>query len=222
MLTLKHLKHPATIVSAVALFVAFGGGAAAYASGLIPGSQIKNHSIPAKKLTASAIKSLHGARGPAGPSHSYQNLLPGNLNIGVDNTHPVTLTSLTLPGSASYLVSATGSFFPSSGTASDDCDGSVQLDLDSFPGAYNGLSYNEVGASMDASGNYLNGMYSVTQLVTLPSGSHTLMLDAFMFDGKTVCTAYGNALTATLVDTAPPQSALSLNAKASAEVGPPR
>jgi hypothetical protein len=64
----KHLRHPATIIAAVALFVAFGGGAAAYASGLISGSQIKNHSIPAKKLTASAIKALHGARGPAGPA----------------------------------------------------------------------------------------------------------------------------------------------------------
>lgn len=74
---MKHLKHPATIIAAVALFVAFGGGAAAYASGLINGSQIKNHSIAAKKLTKSAIKSLHGQRGargatgatgPAGPT----------------------------------------------------------------------------------------------------------------------------------------------------------
>jgi hypothetical protein len=62
----KNLKHPATIVAAIALFVALGGGAA-WASGLISGSQIKNHSIPAKKLTASAIKSLRGKRGPAGP-----------------------------------------------------------------------------------------------------------------------------------------------------------
>lgn len=68
---MKHLTHPATIISALALFVAFAGGAAAYASGLISGSQIKNHSIPANKLTASAIASLHGqrgARGPAGPA----------------------------------------------------------------------------------------------------------------------------------------------------------
>lgn len=65
---MKHLKHPATIIAAVALFIAFGGGAAAYASGLINGSQIKNHSIAAKKLTKSAIKSLHGQRGPAGPA----------------------------------------------------------------------------------------------------------------------------------------------------------
>ena len=64
---MKFLKHPATIIATVALFVAFGGGAAAYASGLINGSQIKNHSIAAKKLTKSAIKSLHGQRGPTGP-----------------------------------------------------------------------------------------------------------------------------------------------------------
>jgi hypothetical protein len=62
----KQLRHPATVIAAAALFFAFGGGALAYASGLIPGSRIKNHSIPAKKLTRSAIKSLHGLRGPAG------------------------------------------------------------------------------------------------------------------------------------------------------------
>jgi hypothetical protein len=61
----KLLKHPATIIAAVALFVALGGGAA-YASGLINGSQIKNHSIAAKKLTKSAVKSLHGLKGAAG------------------------------------------------------------------------------------------------------------------------------------------------------------
>jgi hypothetical protein len=53
------------MVSLVALVVALGG--TAYASGLISGSQIKNHSIPAKKLTQSAITSLHGQRGPRGP-----------------------------------------------------------------------------------------------------------------------------------------------------------
>lgn len=65
---MKGLRHPGTIIAVLALFVALGGGAAAYASGLISGSQIKNHSIPAKKLTKSAIKSLRGQRGPAGPT----------------------------------------------------------------------------------------------------------------------------------------------------------
>jgi hypothetical protein len=56
---------PALVISLIALFVALGG--TAYASGLIPGSQIKNHSIPVKKLTGSAIKSLRGRVGPTGP-----------------------------------------------------------------------------------------------------------------------------------------------------------
>ena len=62
---MKRLAHPATIIAALALFVAFGGGAAAYASGLISGSQIKNHSISEKKLTKKAIKAL-GAQGSNG------------------------------------------------------------------------------------------------------------------------------------------------------------
>jgi hypothetical protein len=67
---MKHLKHPATVIAALALFVALGGGAA-WASGLISGSHIKNHSIAAKKLTKQAVKSLRGhrgARGPVGPT----------------------------------------------------------------------------------------------------------------------------------------------------------
>jgi hypothetical protein len=57
---------PALVISLIALFVALGGAAAA-ASGLISGNQIVNHSIAAKKLTAAAVKTLHGHRGPAGP-----------------------------------------------------------------------------------------------------------------------------------------------------------
>jgi hypothetical protein len=64
----KHLKHPATIIAALALFVALGGGAVAYAAGVINGSQIKNHSIATKKLTKKAIAQLHGARGARGPA----------------------------------------------------------------------------------------------------------------------------------------------------------
>jgi len=62
----KSLKHPATVIAALALFVALGGGAA-WASGLISGSQIKNHSIAKIKLTKKAISQLHGARGARGP-----------------------------------------------------------------------------------------------------------------------------------------------------------
>ncbi len=62
---MKRLTHPATIIAAVALFVALGGGA--WASSLISGSSIKNHSISEKKLTSKAIKALHGQKGARGP-----------------------------------------------------------------------------------------------------------------------------------------------------------
>lgn len=61
------LKHPATIIALLALFVALGSGAAV-ASGLVSGQEIVNHSIPERKLTYGAIRHLRvGARGPAGP-----------------------------------------------------------------------------------------------------------------------------------------------------------
>jgi hypothetical protein len=56
----------ALAVAVVALFVGAGGGAA-WASGLISGKQIVDHSIPERKLTAGAVKALRGQRGPAGP-----------------------------------------------------------------------------------------------------------------------------------------------------------
>lgn len=62
---MKRLTHPATVIAAFALFVALGG-TAAWASGLISGSQIKKHSIAEDKLSKKAIKALHGQRGPRG------------------------------------------------------------------------------------------------------------------------------------------------------------
>jgi hypothetical protein len=59
------MKHPATVIALLALFVALGGSALA-ASALIDGHSIKNRSIPAKKLTRSAVVTLHGLRGPRG------------------------------------------------------------------------------------------------------------------------------------------------------------
>jgi hypothetical protein len=54
---MKALKHPATIIALLALFVALGGGAA-LANRLISGEDIKNHTIAEKKLTKKAIKAL--------------------------------------------------------------------------------------------------------------------------------------------------------------------
>lgn len=51
------LKHPATLLAALALFVALGSGAAT-AGGLISGRQLANHSVPESKLTYRAIGAL--------------------------------------------------------------------------------------------------------------------------------------------------------------------
>jgi len=86
----RRLRHPATIVAAIALFLSLGGGAAAYATGLISGSQIKNHSIPTQKLTRSAIASLRGRRGLPGPAG------PGGKIVTYDATAKTSPTTTTL------------------------------------------------------------------------------------------------------------------------------
>jgi len=86
----SRLRHPATIIAAVAMLVSLGGGAAAYASGLISGSQIENHSIAARKLTRSAIASLRGRRGPRGPAG------PGGKIVTYDATAKASPTTTTL------------------------------------------------------------------------------------------------------------------------------
>ncbi len=64
---MKSLKHPATIMALLALFVALGSGTAV-AGSLISGRNIKNHSVPEGKLTRQAIAKLRGRKGPAGPA----------------------------------------------------------------------------------------------------------------------------------------------------------
>jgi hypothetical protein len=124
-----YLRHPATIIAAVALFVAVGGGTVAYASGLISGAQIKNHSIATKKLTKSAINSLHGTRGPAGPpgpqgvqgpagpSSATSTFTSGSVNIGGGDT---TVASLAL-AKGSYVVMATTSIYNNAANENSDC-----------------------------------------------------------------------------------------------------
>src|SRR3954471_13632296 len=127
---MKALRHPATAIALLALFVGLGGGAA-LAGGLISGTQIENHSIPAKKLTKSALKALHGQRGskglagalgpqgpqgpqgpkgatgdtgqtgPVGPSEAYS-AYGSTVALGTAFT---TIVSLTL-GAGSYVVTA--------------------------------------------------------------------------------------------------------------------
>ena len=61
-----HMKKltPSMVVALLALFVALSG--TAVASGLMSGSQIKDHTIAASKLTPNAVKFLHGQQGLQG------------------------------------------------------------------------------------------------------------------------------------------------------------
>jgi hypothetical protein len=109
----RRLTHPATLIAAAALFLALGGGAAAYASGLISGSQIKNYSIPAKKLTKSAIKTLRGKRGPAGATGPQG---PGGQIVTYDAKASATPTQTTLGTFLGDTISASCSI-PAAGQA---------------------------------------------------------------------------------------------------------
>jgi hypothetical protein len=60
------LFTPSNVIATLALFVSLGSGA--YAATQLDGHTIKNHSIPAVKLTRSAVVALHGQRGPRGYS----------------------------------------------------------------------------------------------------------------------------------------------------------
>jgi hypothetical protein len=104
---MKSLWHPATAISLVALFLGGTGGALAAREGLIPGSQIKPHSIPLSALMPAAVASLRGRVGPHGPA-------------GIDGTNG---TNGTLdPSKVTRLVGDPVSVAPNSvGTASVQC-----------------------------------------------------------------------------------------------------
>ena len=61
---MKRYITPATVIATVALFVALGGSSFA-AANYINGASIKPNSIPANRLTQSAIATLGGSRSPA-------------------------------------------------------------------------------------------------------------------------------------------------------------
>lgn len=150
---------PALVVSLIALFVALGG--TAYASGLISGSQIRNHSIPAKKLTRSAIETLRGHRGPAGPKGA---------------------TGATGAKGATGAVGATGSVGPAGPTSG----GAVTGTGGNLVGCKDNIEASTSVAITTPSRLFVAGSGSYDYL-TPTSGSGTLQLDVEVFDsGNTI------------------------------------
>lgn len=69
---------PSLVISLLALFFSIAGTSVAGVV-LISGSQIRNHSIPATKLTAAAVGVLHGQRGPTGPAGANGTFNPAKI-----------------------------------------------------------------------------------------------------------------------------------------------
>jgi hypothetical protein len=154
---------PALVVSLVALVVALGG--TAYASGLISGSQIKDHTIPAKKLTQSAITSLHGQRGPRGPKGDTGPQGPGAISflkgdVPADSTpHVVTTIDGVTVAYNCHTNQLTVSLFPAASGDTLYASGDVADD--------------GTLSSIQASGHYLTGI-----------GTSTVNLDVIAWAGS--------------------------------------
>lgn len=196
---MRFLKHPATVIASVALFVAVGGGTAAYASGLISGSQIKNHSIPAKKLTKSAIKSLRGKRGPAGPRGATGAtgvagpagpVGPSNTYaapVGAGNADGSPLATLTLPAGSYVLQAALREVNLGSASAFVACD--LNVNGSKVAEELNGMGPNGLPnvyvATMPLLGTTtLAATGTVTVSCTLTTGSNVAILDVHLVATK--------------------------------------
>ena len=151
---MKGLRHPATMIALLALFVACGGTAVA-ATSYINGKQIKNHSIAAKKLTRGAIHQLRGRQGPAGvpgktgatgPAGAPGNTGPSGVVAiaswaGFDTGVPAHSTAFTFDGptttvttNGSQRVTASGSITLQTNTGTADLD--VAICVEPSSGAY--------------------------------------------------------------------------------------
>ena len=116
------LKHPATIIAAIALFAALGGGA--FAAVIIDGSHIKNHSIAKKKLTAAAVTSLQGH-----PGDTYEVKQNGDSATQAAGA-VLTLTLPNLPAGA-YSIFGKGSIAPyDANSSSSSCTLTAESDTD--------------------------------------------------------------------------------------------
>ena len=156
----KHLRHPATLIAAAALFVALGGGAVAYAGGLISGSHIKNHSIPAKKLTKAAIKSLHGQ--PGGTIISWNanaSASPSFAQVGKALGDTISAECGISSGDVTLTVDVTTS------------DGSWGIDY-SYMNTDNGTSDDHVN-SINVPAGTVTGLFTVDSVEADSGGNHS-------------------------------------------------
>jgi hypothetical protein len=148
----RSLGHPATAVSLVALFLAATGGAFAAGRSLIPGTQIKPHSIPLSALTPAAVSALHGGRGfsgPQGPAGANGTFDPSKVVRVIGD--PVSIA----PGQVGSAIAACPAGAVATGggaTAGIARAGSLPLVAPgaSAPGGWAAVAYNDTSVTVQA------------------------------------------------------------------------
>ena len=120
-----------------------------------------------------------------------QDYVQGNLALSTSMASPTTITSLTLPGPANYLVTGAGMVFLEAGT------GEIGVDL-ARDGSELGGWFNEIG--LPNAGFSAN--YAITRLVNIPGSSGVVSIRGFRFGGTGTPWAFVNSLTATRVGSA--------------------
>ena len=198
-------------IALLALFIALSGTTYAASSALLPKNsvgtpQLKNGAVTKKKINKKTLKALKGNRGlqglkgatgaagvqgPAGPSDSRQQFVQGNLALSNSSASKTTITTLTVPGPADYLIEATGMVF--SGVAGDKAG--IELARD---GTAVGGYFNEV--AMPGANQAEN--YAVNRLVHVSGTSSTIVIRGWRYTGTGSLFVFTNTLTATRVGSA--------------------
>ena len=213
------------VIGLLALFVALGGTTYAASTALIgkntvASPQVVNGSLQTKDLSKKARKALKGnrgltglpgtagapgangakgatgAQGPIGPSATYQNHVAANLGISTSSGTPTTINTLSLPGPATYLVSASASMFDGA-AAPSTCTIFARITRNGTQVGDHG----EVGTTHPTVSEYIESTLSMQRLLTVAAPSQTINVTAYRNFGGGTCTVFNRTLTATLVGT---------------------
>ena len=131
-----------------------------------------------------ACNGAKGDLGPVGPSNSYQATQDANVALSNSFSSKTTIASLTLPGPATYLVSASGGVSIGGGVASNDVVPEIARDGTR-------IVFQQIGNAGPES-------YAMTRLIAVTGASSVISIRAYAQTSGTA-NAFSNSLVATLV-----------------------
>lgn len=105
---MRNLRHPATLLSMLALLVATAGGG--YAAGSLIGSkQIRDHTIQLRDLSPAAVQALRGQQGPPGTVDLAGLTRVLSDQVKVEPGQPGSAVAMCPPGQAAISGGGSGS-----------------------------------------------------------------------------------------------------------------